>query len=649
MAFLSGACDLSAFRRDIARDICINLETAEVIERTLNAARDLGKLKRNEHRILIADIRRITTEEVQTDPPARVSTHAPIAMQETPEAPPLPELEPGLGSVLNHRYQLEELVSDGPMGKVFRASDLLKQQAGTNAAVAIKMLSPDLRTDADALARLQQEAFQVQRLNHPHIINVFDYDRAGETDFIAMEWLEGATLASLLDRTCPHPLDMDEVQRITAATVAGLSYAHALGIVHGDVKPANIYLCRDQSVKIIDFGTVRSRAVRSANVTGAAYAITPGYASCELLEGNEPCPQDDVYALACTIYRMLAGYRPFGRLTSLQAESTDHQPRQPDATTPEQWRILRQGMEFRRENRLLDVDSLLNIFRKDAPPERRSGRLVPATLALLVGLIIGAAAPFAIDWLQLNLGMRDAARFVTGLLPDYASERPTPNIRLGRGDEADALPPVAAEVTAEPSIYEPDEPLDEPLEEPVAAVPADVVEPIVTDQAMDMVETETETPPLAEPAPPTAAPVIAEPAPKPRIEAPAIIGPTGFASQRLEVSEGDGFVRLVISAPGNLDAILPVRLVVTDGSAKEGEDFVTPPLHELEFGPGNTTEIVFIPLIGDAIGEHIEEFGIRLEGVGQDLPLDNTAMLVIVVDDDQPESASLTPEADRRP
>jgi len=609
-SYLCGRRDLAAVRREIARNLCGSLEPATPIELALERARNSRQLTPADHAVLLADVHRITTEETPTDPP--------VAPVDSPKTIPL--LEPGLGAVLNNRFQLEELVSDGPMGKVFRASDLLKRQAGTTTALAVKMLNPELRADADALARLQQEAFQVQRLSHPNIINVFDFDRAGSTDFITMEWLEGDTLASLLDRTRPHAMDLDETERIISGVVAGLSHAHANGIVHGDIKPSNIYVCRDQAVKVIDFGTVRGSAVKTKTATGEAYALTPGYASCELLEGSEPCSQDDVYALACTLYRMVAGFRPYGRLTALQAEAGKRVPRKPDALTHGQWRVLQHGLAVRRQHRLRDVDSLLQIFRQEETSKNRSEWVWPAILAFLVGVIIGTATQFTMDSPSSDpetssATLRDVAEPDSNpVVAPLTLAPPETDVRL-TGDRPipDAVP--VDELTAPVQLAEPT--IEDPIDTATADTPATMTE--------------------AEPPPAIEATIAAEVALPPDPAAPepaAPIGPAGFARQRVEVSEGDGFVRLIVRAPADLTTELPVRIVVDSGSATVGKDFLAPPRDQLEFAPGNREEIVFIPLIADAIGEYTEDFGVRLEVPEQELRFENSSVLIIVGDDD---------------
>lgn len=118
-------------------------------------------------------------------------------------------------------------------------------------------------------------------------------------------------------------------------------------------------------------------------------------------------------------------------------------------------------------------------------------------------------------------------------------------------------------------------------------------------------------------------------------EATTIIRPTGFARSRIEVSEADSFVRLVVTAPPGLTSEFPVQVSLAPGTATVGEDFLPPARSQLTFAPGETEAIVFVPLIGDTIGEYIEDFTVRLEAAGDELAFENASALVIIVDDDQ--------------
>jgi len=578
-AFLSGQENLTTLRKVLERSLWTSLEPAAAIQSLLEAACDSGVLAPAEGDVLAADVARITTEETPTDMP--IGAALPLKTSQPVSAPSVSEdVEPGPGSVLKNRYQLEELVAERPMSKVYRAADRLKQEAGANPTVAIKMLSPELRLDAGAAAQLQQEAFQVQRLAHDNIIRIFDFNRAGAIDFITMEWLEGETLATLLDRNGSHPLKMSEVKRILTGVTAGLAHAHARGIVHGDIKPANIFLCRDGAIKIMDFGLVRGPVNKPQSANAPAYAVTPGYASCELLEGREPCAQDDVYALALTIYRMVAGFRPRGRRTALQAESGGSKPSRPRHLTSEQWNVLRRGLALRRRGRLPDVDALLQPFSDDVSPAPRVSGARSLLMAVAVGLLGGAAVKFGLEanWPGLYKSTEsEVASILSGVRlpveaiePDAAEDIPViesaskgSDRRLSsdepeKSDLVDSVDPTAAPSTA----------IVEPL--PAKEIPvAGLAEPEIDGQpqAHSTAPADALPEPVSDAAPDIVTASLAAEDLSPAVPAPPVAWRTGFETDRIEVGEGDVFVRLVVRAPLNLTAEYLVLLIVESGTA----------------------------------------------------------------------------------
>lgn len=591
-AYLAGEGDLAAVRREIVRHLYAGAESAAAIEWLLAVARDEGDLEPADYAVLAEDVQRMTTEESPTD--TRVDAGAPLAplreerVEDVDQEPDHAVCEPAPGSVLNDRYQLEELIADGPMGKVYRASDRVKRQAGANPAVAIKVLDPGRRTDAGARDQFRREAFHAQRLAHPNIINVFDLGRDGAVVFLTMEWLVGESLAALLDRTRPRPLRRSELRRIVAGVAAGLSYAHARGIVHGDIKPANIFLCEDGSVRLMDFGVVRGPATPESGEPAGAVAVTPGYASCELLEACEPCVQDDVYALACTIYRMAAGLRPYGRQTALQAESSGRVPDRPPGLTRRQWRTLRDALALRRADRSGSIEALTRAFATEPATLRRTGWLTAVIAALVLGFGAG---------IGLRVGS-DTAQPGAEIGRDAVVEREPAGVAKSRGNGDGS--PVGA-----------------PL--PVADAPVEVESITIT---VPPVSREPDTSPAV---------AVAEPEIDPR---PAPLRPTGFTARRYEAAEDDGVVRLVVRRPSAPTGASALRLTAESGSAVAGSDFAPPANGELAFPPGEAEATVFLPLIADAVPEHVEEFTVRLESSGPAGALDNAEALVIIVDDD---------------
>ena len=212
------------------------------------------------------------------------------------------------GRLVAGRYRLAERIGNGAMGIVWRGVD-----ERLNREVAIKqlILSPLLPADEaeEAVARCLREGRIAAKLHHPNAIGVFDVVDADGTPWLVMEYLPSASLAGELADNGPLPVA--EVARIGQQIAAALAAAHAAGIVHRDVKPGNILLGHDGSVKITDFGI--SRATDDVTVTKTGLiAGTPAYLSPEVAVGKDPSPASDVYSLGSTLYAAIEGEPPFG-------------------------------------------------------------------------------------------------------------------------------------------------------------------------------------------------------------------------------------------------------------------------------------------------------------------------------------------------
>jgi eukaryotic-like serine/threonine-protein kinase len=206
------------------------------------------------------------------------------------------------GRPLGGRYRMEALLASGGMGEVWAARDLLLDRA-----VAVKVLGPAFAGDGRAAERLRREARAAGRLEHPGIARVLDLGEDGGRPFLVMELLEGESLA---ERIGPDgAMAPAEAARVVAAVADALEAAHQAGIVHRDVKPGNVFLDADGSVKVLDFG-IASAAGEAALTTGDLIG-TAAYLAPERTLGHRATPAADVYALGVVLYELLAGRRPF--------------------------------------------------------------------------------------------------------------------------------------------------------------------------------------------------------------------------------------------------------------------------------------------------------------------------------------------------
>ena len=286
-----------------------------------------------------------------------------------------PELKKlGPGSIIKDRFILDKVLGAGGMGKVFQARDLLKVEAkDANPYVAMKVLTEDFKAHPQAFMALQREASRQQKLAHPNIATVYDFDRIGMTGtqvFITMELLVGKPLDSFI-RKVVRPkggLPFEEAFPIIQQLGASLSYAHQRNIVHSDFKPGNAFLCDDGTVKTLDFGIARAVNAGGGNDestpedefdAGSLGALTPTYASLEMLQGKDPSTQDDLYALACVAYELLTGYHPFNRKSAAKALEAKLIPAPIKGLKKRQMKGLLHGLAFEKEQRTATVDEFL--------------------------------------------------------------------------------------------------------------------------------------------------------------------------------------------------------------------------------------------------------------------------------------------------
>ena len=223
------------------------------------------------------------------------------------------------GTQLGH-FEILSALGAGGMGEVYRA-----RQAGLGREVALKVLSPEFSSNAQRLARFEQEAQSASALNHPNIVTIYEIGNSGQTAYIAMELVEGKTLRGLLDG---GQMPLKKMLQVSAALAEGLSKAHAAGIVHRDVKPENVMVSRDGFVKILDFGLAKLAAPSNASaetLTRADPGTEPGtvmgtasYMSPEQARGGAVDFRSDQFSLGVVMYEMATGLRPFQRDSAAQ-------------------------------------------------------------------------------------------------------------------------------------------------------------------------------------------------------------------------------------------------------------------------------------------------------------------------------------------
>ena len=209
-------------------------------------------------------------------------------------------------AVINDRYEIVQRVGRGGMADVFLARDVLLDRP-----VAVKVLFPEYATDPAFVERFRREAQAAANLNHPNVVSVYDWGRVGNTYFMAMEYVEGRTLADIL--RSDQQLTSVQAADIASEVAAALAFAHRNGVVHRDVKPANILIGSTGVVKVADFGIARAvDTAQESNLTQTGAVMgTATYFSPEQAQGGQPDPRSDVYSLGIVLYEMVAGSPPF--------------------------------------------------------------------------------------------------------------------------------------------------------------------------------------------------------------------------------------------------------------------------------------------------------------------------------------------------
>jgi eukaryotic-like serine/threonine-protein kinase len=347
------------------------------------------------------------------------------------------------------RYALESRIATGGMGEVWRANDTVLGRR-----VAVKLLKSEYADDATFRSRFETEARHAASLHHPNVAAVYDFGESQGSDqpagsdvarpYLVMELVDGRPLSALLEPG--QALDPDATRDLLAQAADALAAAHAAGIVHRDVKPANLLVTPDRTVKITDFGIARAAEGMSLTETGQVMG-TPQYLSPEQARGETATPASDVYSLGVVAFECLAGHRPFIAETPVAtalAHLRDPVPDLPDDVPADLAAVVHRAMAKSPEDRFADAAELAAALRNPgavAGPDRTQVLTgvapvpVPATVPATSASAAAAPGPAAagprrrrkVPWGWILLGVLAIAGIVAvALLADSGEDQPDP-------------------------------------------------------------------------------------------------------------------------------------------------------------------------------------------------------------------------------
>jgi serine/threonine protein kinase len=501
------------------------------------------------------------------------------------------ELKPG--TMLRRRYRLENILGRGRLGTVFEALDEYRLESAPGVHIAVKVLNAGAAKRAGLLNDLQQEFQQLQLLSHPNIVRVFEFDRDGAAAFFTMELLDGVPLGRVLDERKFVPLERAQALAVVRAIGEAIAYAHSRGVVHGDINPQNVFVTTPGDLRILGFTAARGLQGHSLPPLDFELTLpfaTSGYASIQVLKGEQPDTSDDIFALACVAYRLLSGAHPFFGRTAIEARQAGVKPRRPPHLSTQQWQALRAGLRWERQGRPTDMQQWLEQFDLrgaakrvaplalllEAPEGRESYSALNAAAALAVALIIAACF-----WFVSN---RDQPGTVSGT-PDRSAQRtaPAPGSDSTTASSGRQRPSLASRETP-PTATPP------PATSPPTATPPPATSPPAATSAPA-----TSPPPRVAAAPATSAVT-------PRVAAAPAAVPWGppkleMAADTIDVPAGESSAEVTVRRKGSLRGETNFTWWTESGTAKPGADF-SPVVPQLAYiGDGKSSISLNIPLL----------------------------------------------------
>jgi serine/threonine protein kinase len=497
--------------------------------------------------------------------------------------------EVAIGDLLRGRYRVRGVLGHGGMGTVFEAIDEYRLDLPTSGQrIAIKVLHTAVTQRGHLLAELQREFQHLQLLSHPNIIRVHEFDRDGDNAFFTMELLNGTLLSRVLGErnsvALPRPYALAVIRDVGAA----LAHAHSRSVVHGDINPQNIFITNNGELRVLDFGAshklLQNKGSAENGLPQRAPVATPGYASCQLLEGQPPDARDDLFAFACVTYVLLSGQHPFPKRTAVEAYAQRVRPPRPPGLTDQQWRVLRDGLQWERERRPADVQKWLDRFAfasaprlpplpalENAPLPRKRRVLLAAPAIAIIALL--AAGGY---WAVTHYDSRE--RLVAPATQAVTDETPPPSITRS-APAPRANPTTAPEATAPVTTTAPVAPATAAMATAIAPIPAAPPTPTPSPRAATAARPATATSEASARAA-NAGPI--------RIE---------MVADTVDVQAAEQTARVTVRRRGSLHGDASFRWWTESGTAKPGQDFVPVIPRDEHIADGSGSVNLSIPLL----------------------------------------------------
>jgi len=540
------------------------------------------------------------------------------------------------GSAVADRYLLRGRIGRGHLGEIHEAVDLQLSAAGQkDHRVAIELVTLS-RSQAGVRQRLTNEFVSLLSISHPNIARVMDFGVDGVTTFFTTELLEGVSLRSMLDDPT-DPSTENELLSIVRSVGDGLSFLHAKGFVHGDLKPESIVVTTGYEVKIVDLASVRLARTRQGSTE-------------VLFGGSVPVVQDDVFGLAGVAYEWLANEHPFGNMPDFEAFQAELSPRRVKGLPRYRWKALSRALELQPEARTPTIAEFMAEFgitgtetlveAESKPAANRRGLVRPI---FWMGAFAGLIALIQPNYEMLRELLVTLPRQVQdgfGLIASQAGDEESVSLP--------AIEPIDGEDPAHANLYPySTEPIEADARGEMPAPGGETVnEPaIVPDLVQSNVEPVPTLRPVVVPSEPEPAVVheqsgvASEPLPiQPALSSGDVSANSvplsfEFAQDTITVSEGDNMVSIVVQRAGGLGREASMIWWTGDNTAGASSDYADLGASAEAFAPDQESLTVYVPLVSDSLVEQRESFNVYLSWESAPTGLVKT-LEVVVIDDD---------------